>query len=125
MNTPVVALHGVHKTYRLGAHVIPALQGVDLSVARGELLALTGPSGSGKSTILNLCGLIDTAGSGDIELNGQRINGLSEDQAWQALTYRALYLRHVFLEGFTPILRGQEALCFNPHSRGWEPVPNP
>ena len=80
MNTPVVALHGVHKTYRLGAHVIPALQGVDLSVARGELLALTGPSGSGKSTILNLCGLIDTADSGDIELNGQRINGLSEDQ---------------------------------------------
>ena len=80
MNTPVVALHGVRKTYRLGTHVIPALQGVDLSVARGELLALTGPSGSGKSTILNLCGLIDTADSGEIELNGQRINGLSEEQ---------------------------------------------
>jgi putative ABC transport system ATP-binding protein len=48
-----------HKTYRLGQHVIPALQGVDLNVMRGELLALTGPSGSGKSTILNLCGLID------------------------------------------------------------------
>jgi len=76
---PVVALRQVHKTYRLGAHVIPALQGVDLSVARGELLALTGPSGSGKSTILNLCGLIDTADSGDIELNGQPIGGLDED----------------------------------------------
>jgi putative ABC transport system ATP-binding protein len=60
----VVALHGVHKTYRLGQHVIPALQGVDLTVQRGELLALTGPSGSGKSTILNLCGLIDTPDSG-------------------------------------------------------------
>ncbi len=77
---PVVALHGVHKTYRLGEHTIAALQGVDLSVSRGELLALTGPSGSGKSTILNLCGLIDTPDSGDIVLNGQRINGLSEDQ---------------------------------------------
>jgi putative ABC transport system ATP-binding protein len=70
---PVVALHGVHKTYRLGQHVIPALQGVDLTVQRGELLALTGPSGSGKSTILNLCGLIDTPDSGDIALGGHNI----------------------------------------------------
>jgi len=77
---PVVELHGVHKTYRLGAHVIPALQGVDLSVQRGELLALTGPSGSGKSTILNLCGLIDTPDSGDIVLSGQAVNGLTEVQ---------------------------------------------
>jgi len=76
---PVVALRGIHKTYRLGLHTIPALQGVDLSVARGELLALTGPSGSGKSTILNLCGLIDTPDSGEIELNGQPVQGLSEN----------------------------------------------
>jgi putative ABC transport system ATP-binding protein len=77
---PVVALHAIHKTYRLGSHVIPALQGVDLSVQRGELLALTGPSGSGKSTILNLCGLIDTPDSGDIVLGGQHVNGLNEVQ---------------------------------------------
>ena len=76
---PVVALRGIHKTYRLGPHTIPALQGVNLSVARGELLALTGPSGSGKSTILNLCGLIDTPDSGEIELNGQPVKGLSEN----------------------------------------------
>ncbi len=76
----VVQLHDVRKTYRLGAHVIPALQGVDLTVKRGELLALTGPSGSGKSTILNLCGLIDTPDSGDIVLGGTRINDLDETQ---------------------------------------------
>jgi len=76
----VVSMHGVHKTYRLGQHVIPALQGVDLSVQRGELLALTGPSGSGKSTILNLCGLIDTPDSGDITLGGQSIGGMDEVQ---------------------------------------------
>jgi putative ABC transport system ATP-binding protein len=76
----VVAMRGVHKTYRLGQHVIPALQGVDLTVQRGELLALTGPSGSGKSTILNLCGLIDTPDSGEITLDGQAIGGLDEVQ---------------------------------------------
>ena len=76
----VVELHGVHKTYRLGEHVIPALQGVDLAVQRGELLALTGPSGSGKSTILNLCGLIDSADSGDVVLSGRKVNDLDEIQ---------------------------------------------
>ncbi|MEQ1596118.1 MAG: ABC transporter ATP-binding protein [Casimicrobium sp.] len=75
----MVELRGVHKTYRLGEHVIRALQGVDLSVQRGELLALTGPSGSGKSTILNLAGLIDTPDSGDIVLNGQTVNALNEE----------------------------------------------
>jgi putative ABC transport system ATP-binding protein len=75
---PVIELRGVHKTYRLGAHIVPALQGVDLTVQRGELLALTGPSGSGKSTILNLCGLIDTPDSGQIMLGGHPVAGLDE-----------------------------------------------
>ena len=78
--TSVVEMHGVHKTYRLGQHVIPALRGIDLRVQPGELLALTGPSGSGKSTILNLCGLIDTPDSGDILLSGKKINDLNEVQ---------------------------------------------
>jgi putative ABC transport system ATP-binding protein len=74
----VVELRGVHKTYRLGQHVVRALQGVDLAVRRGEVVALTGPSGSGKSTILNLCGLIDTADSGEILLDGRSVAGLDE-----------------------------------------------
>jgi putative ABC transport system ATP-binding protein len=74
----LVELRGVRKTYRLGQHVIPALQGVDLAVQRGELLALTGPSGSGKSTILNLCGLIDTPDSGEIFFAGRSVAGLDE-----------------------------------------------
>ncbi len=78
MSTPVVELRGVHKTYRLGQHVVPALQGVDLIVQRGELLALTGPSGSGKSTILNMAGLIDTPDSGEILLDGQPVAALKE-----------------------------------------------
>ena len=77
---PVVELRAARKTYRLGQHVIPALQGVDLAVQRGELLALTGPSGSGKSTILNLCGLIDSADSGEVLLAGRAVGGLDEMQ---------------------------------------------
>ena len=77
---PALTLRAIHKNYSMGAHVIAALQGVDLSVERGELLALTGPSGSGKSTLLNLCGLIDTPDSGEIELDAQPVRGLSEVQ---------------------------------------------
>ena len=79
-HTAVIALHGLHKTYRLGAHVVPALRGIDLTVQPGELLALTGPSGSGKSTILNMCGLIDTPDSGDIVLGGVPVTVLDEIQ---------------------------------------------
>jgi putative ABC transport system ATP-binding protein len=78
---PVVELRGVRKTYRLGTHVVPALQGVHLQVRRGEMLALTGPSGSGKSTLLNLCGLIDRPDAGEILLRGMSVHALGEAQA--------------------------------------------
>ncbi|NRF68837.1 ABC transporter ATP-binding protein [Aquincola sp. S2] len=76
-----LSLRGVHKTYRLGEHVVPALQGVDFGLAPGEMLALTGPSGSGKSTILNLAGLIDTPDQGEILLRGEPVASLSGNAA--------------------------------------------
>ncbi len=78
---PVIELRGVHKTYKLGAHVVPALRGIHLQVYPGEMLALTGPSGSGKSTILNLVGLIDTPDVGEILLRGERVDTLPETRA--------------------------------------------
>lgn len=86
---PVLTLTGLHKTYRLGQHTVPALRGVDLTVQAGEMLALTGPSGSGKSTILNIAGLIDRADQGDIGFAGQPIAGL-EDAALTLLRRDAI-----------------------------------
>lgn len=77
----VLRLSDVHKTYRLGAHEVRALQGVSLSVHGGDMLALTGPSGSGKSTILNIAGLIDTADSGDVFLGGRLVSTLDARSA--------------------------------------------
>lgn len=81
MHTPVLELAGVHKTFRLGAHTVPALRGVDLSLARGEMLALTGPSGSGKSTLLHIAGLIDRADAGQVLLQRQPVQALGEHEA--------------------------------------------
>jgi putative ABC transport system ATP-binding protein len=78
---PVLQLSGLHKTYRLGAHVVPALRGVALTVFPGEMLALTGPSGSGKSTLLNLAGLIDQPDSGDIAFLGRAAGRLDDHAA--------------------------------------------
>jgi putative ABC transport system ATP-binding protein len=78
---PVMALRGLHKTYRLGRHVVPALRGVDLELRAGEMLALVGPSGSGKSTLLNLCGLVDRPDAGSIHLLGRPVHALDETQA--------------------------------------------
>ena len=78
---PVLDVQAVHKTYRLGAHTVPALRGVSLQVQPGELLALTGPSGSGKSTLLNLAGLIDAPDAGRILLLGADVTHLDDASA--------------------------------------------
>ncbi|MFM2328506.1 MAG: hypothetical protein RLZZ494_609 [Pseudomonadota bacterium] len=74
----LLELRQLRKTYRLGQHVVPALQGVDLDIQPGEMLALTGPSGSGKSTLLHLAGLIDRPDAGSITFDGQRVETLPE-----------------------------------------------
>jgi len=74
--TPALAMHGIRKSYRLGAHHVPALRGVDLELRGGEMLALSGPSGSGKSTLLNLAGLIDQPDEGRIEIGGRSVERL-------------------------------------------------
>lgn len=76
--SPIISLQGLSKTYRMGEVRVPALLDASLSLASGEVLALTGPSGSGKSTLLNLAGLIDTPDAGRYLLDGRDVSQLDE-----------------------------------------------
>jgi putative ABC transport system ATP-binding protein len=73
---PLLRLRGIAKSYGLGEAAVQALRGVDLDVASGDFVALTGPSGSGKSTLLHLCGLIDSPDSGELLLEGRDTSAL-------------------------------------------------
>ena len=64
----------------MGANRVFALRGVDLTVERGELLAIMGTSGSGKSTLMNILGCLDVPTEGAYLLDGTRVNGLSKNQ---------------------------------------------
>ena len=66
------------KSYRDGNNVTPVLHGVDLSLVRGEMLAIVGSSGSGKSTLLHVLGGLDRPTEGQVWLNGQRFDHMGE-----------------------------------------------
>ena len=57
--TPLIQTRDLQRRYPMGAYVVKALDGVDLIIPRGEMVAVMGPSGSGKSTLLNLVGCLD------------------------------------------------------------------
>lgn len=69
------------KQYTLGEHPVNALAGVNLVVERGDFVAIMGPSGSGKSTLLHLLGGLDRPSGGEINLAGQRLSALNDDQS--------------------------------------------
>jgi lipoprotein-releasing system ATP-binding protein len=75
---PVIVCRGLKKIYRQGPYEVPVLLGVDLSVARGESVAIVGVSGSGKSTLLHLLGGLDAPSGGEVEVLGQNIARLGE-----------------------------------------------
>ncbi|MGZ3742395.1 MAG: ABC transporter ATP-binding protein [Pseudobdellovibrionaceae bacterium] len=74
----ILSLKKVIKTYHLGETTVQALQGLDLTIKKGEFTALIGKSGSGKSTLLNLVGCIDAPDSGQILFEGKDITHLNE-----------------------------------------------
>jgi putative ABC transport system ATP-binding protein len=77
----VIEIRGVTKTYHMGGDVVVhALRGVDLTVQRGEFVAVMGPSGSGKSTLMNVIGCLDAPDSGSYRLAGEEVRDLTDDQ---------------------------------------------
>jgi putative ABC transport system ATP-binding protein len=80
LNMALVELKNVHKTYRLGETIVPALRGLNLSLNEGEFTALIGASGSGKSTLLNLMGCLDTPDEGSILIANEEVTKMNEVQ---------------------------------------------
>lgn len=74
----MIELSDVIKIYKMGETEIRALNGVTLSVEKGELLSIVGPSGSGKSTLLNIIGCIDTPTSGEVFFDGEDVSKLKD-----------------------------------------------
>jgi putative ABC transport system ATP-binding protein len=73
-----IELHGITKIYQTGDEDTAALQGVDLTVKKGEFVAIMGPSGSGKSTLMHIIGLLDRPTDGVYRLDGQDVSTLSK-----------------------------------------------
>ncbi len=76
----LIELVSLEKVYRSGKLEYPALRGVDMSIAAGEMVAIVGPSGSGKSTIINMITGIDRPSAGTVTVGGERIDQLSEEE---------------------------------------------
>src|SRR5580693_2346567 len=78
-HTPIVlSVRNLTKTYRSAGEQVAVLRGVNLTIAPGERVALTGESGSGKSTLLHLIAGLDRADSGEIELDGASVGDLTD-----------------------------------------------
>lgn len=75
----MIHLRNIEKTYLMGEQVVHALRGIDLHIARNDLVAFVGVSGSGKSTIMNIIGCLDRPSSGNYILNGIDVATMSDD----------------------------------------------
>ena len=80
MSDWVIEAEGITKVYRMGDIEVHALRGVDVRIARGEIISIMGPSGSGKTTLMNILGCLDRPTSGSYCLDGSQVAELSDDQ---------------------------------------------
>jgi putative ABC transport system ATP-binding protein len=80
MSDHVIYTNEITKIYQMGEVEVRALNGVSVTVNRGEMIAIMGPSGSGKSTLMNILGCLDRPTDGDYFLDGEKVSDLNDDQ---------------------------------------------
>ncbi len=105
MSDVLLRLEAIQRTYRTGAEALTVLDGAELSVRRGEIVALVAPSGSGKSTLLHLAGLLEMPDGGRVLIDGTDAGALSDD-ARTAIRLRKVgfvYQFHHLLAEFTAL----------------------
>ena len=106
MDDLIISATGIHKTYDTGTVKVEALRGVDIHVARGEMVAIMGPSGCGKTTLLNCLSGLDEIDSGQVLIDGMVLHQLPDDERSD---YRARRMGFVFqLYNLLPVLSAVE-----------------
>ncbi len=89
VETQVIRIRDLHKTYKMGDIEVAALRGINVTIRRGEFVAVMGASGSGKSTIMNIVGCLDRPTRGAYFLEGQDVSALSSDE-WAHIRNRKI-----------------------------------
>jgi len=117
---PLMIMRGVRKTYPSPAGPFDALDGIDLTAARGDFVAIVGRSGSGKSTLLNLLGGIDRPSAGEIVVGGDALGLLGEDElcAWRGRTVGIVFQ---FFQLLPTLTAAENVMLPMDFARRWSP----
>lgn len=106
----IIAIKGLTKDYALGNTTVPALRGIDLAIAKGDLVSVMGPSGSGKTTLLNVIGCIDKATSGSVRIADREITSLPDRQTTDLRLHTLGFIFQTF--NLIPVLTALENVEF-------------
>lgn len=106
----MIKIEGLKKDYALGKTIVHALRGIDFSVSSGEFISVVGPSGSGKTTLLNIIGCIDFATSGEVKIDGSKINELNDKQITDIRLHKIGFIFQTF--NLIPVLNVAENVEF-------------